>query len=209
MDHFQRSEQIVLNKRRYKHSTLCISLHHLAEDCADTVIVVSAGHSSLPRLPSRIVKCTPNKLVIKGKIAFGKRKPFKLTLRLNKNVKKPEIWWTASLAVNEPGYRHYSLLHENNYEPAPVFSPVTYGDKRLQKGASILHQTSTIIPDASGTFLGWHPESKYYLLYQYSYCQQYLHINECFAVFAAAATSAPYPIDITSPTRAPTALSLE
>ena len=207
MDHFQRSERIILhNADRDSAFRLHMSMTRSAEDCADVLIDVHITGLYSPRQPSRIVKCTPKKLVITGDMVFGELEPFKLTFRLNKKAKKnPTIWWNASLDLY--AHTHFDLLipHENNYEPDQIISPVTYRDERIQKGASILHQRSIhdhTFPYDIGTFAGWHPKSRYYISYRRSPSEprEYVHIRECFAIFNAPTPSTPHPNAITIPT---------
>ena len=208
MNHFQRSERIILHNadRESDQQLLYISMTRSAEDCTGVLLDVHVAGIYFPRQPSRIIKCTPNKLVIKGMmIIFGSWENFKLTFRLNKKVKKnPTIWWDASLDLSA-GKNHpkFFMLHENNYEPDQIISPVTYRDERIQKGAFILldslHHTYCF---EVVTFAGWHPQSKYFVSIRRASNRprEYAPIHTCFAIFTAPTPSTPHPNAITIPT---------
>ena len=206
MDHFQRSEQIVLHyvNRPCTPVPWClvpwihISMMRCAEDCADALLFVHVAQNPFPRLPSRIVECSPCKLVIKGKMIFTSREkpePFKLTLRPNTN--DDGCWWTASLKLPLSAHKsdNIQLLHESNYGPERVFRRIAYRDESIQKTTTLLYQPSDPkLGNDLGLFLEWHPVYHCLLFLSSSTAiQQYIHVNECFELSYTPMTSTPYP----------------
>ena len=198
MDHFQRSERIILHYVN-RHCTpvpwIQISMMRCAEDCADALFFVHLTHNPFPRLPSRIVKYTSDKIVLKGKMIFNSRKkpePFKLTLRPNTN--DDGCWWTASLKLPTTTYDNLQLLHEKCFGPEHVFRRIAYRDESIQKATTLLYQPFDLkFYNDIGTFIEWHPEYHYVLFQCSTNDQQYIHVNECFELSYTPTTSTPYP----------------
>ena len=199
MDHFQRSERIILHYVN-RHCTpvpwLQISMMRCAEDCADALFFVHVTECPFPRVPSRIVKCTSDKLVIKGEMVFTSRKKpdlFKLTLR--PNTINAGCWWTATLKLPLSGTWNLQLLHEECFGPEHVFRRIAYRDESIQATTNLWYQPfDSTLSNNIGNFIEWHPKY-HYLLFQSSIngVQHYAQVNECFEISYTSTTSTPYP----------------
>ena len=191
MDCFQHSKLLFIQSDLHADPTklapIQVAVLRGDESCVDDALLfVHLPHYPFPRLPSRIIECTPNKLVIKGKMHWSCRaraEDFEMTFLPNLDDDIPTCWWTVSLTVNGKMQEKYYVLHEHNSSPEHILSRFEYKDKRMTNSDLVLYQPNDPNrPNLLWIFEGWHPHSKLYVLLTYSDSKQYHLIDQCALV---------------------------
>lgn len=192
MDCFQHSRQLSIHKhideKNRGPASIQVTVLRGAETCTgDVLLFVHLAHYPFPRLPSRIVECSSNKLVIKCKMLLACRSQyvdFEMTFLPNTDDAIPQCWWTVSLAIKGSTLQLY-VLRENCCLPEWTTMPLEYEEKTVKMHAPVLFQPNdSKCPNIMASFIRWHPSNNLLVLLEYHDSQRYHRIDQCFAIFA-------------------------